>query len=181
MPTDIVPNLSGQKTSISLLARGPIEQQALDEKRRQFDLQMDFYKKLFAGWGEQQKGVQSLVDTYNQAFNAAKQEQDLRRQQQLGLLDTTTGQRAADINTQFMNQQSSQLQGLSRLGMANTSAANTIRSGNTRERMSSLNRLADEMQQSKLSVLGQPVKYPEPGITEALITASKPQYSWPSF
>jgi hypothetical protein len=74
-------------------------------------------------------------------------------EQQLDLAKQTTGQRAADIRSAYGEQESDMMQRLARTGMANTTVAPTMQMGVARERESSLNRLADTMQQTRLGIL----------------------------
>lgn len=122
-------------------------------------------------------GLQSLVESYNTAYQTAKAKNealynqmigttekwgtnmaDFIKQQyteQMGVVGETTGQREADIRSEYAKQRASGMQGLARLGMANTTIAPTLGAGYTREEQSALNRLADEMQQTKLSTMQQ--------------------------
>lgn len=117
-------------------------------------------------------GLGGLVESYNQAYGEAKlaneqryaemlgiADEDTRRQriqhqEMLGLTKQTTGQRAADIESDYARQQASEQQRLARVGMAGTTAAPTMREGIERYKQSALNRLADEMQGTQLGVMG---------------------------
>ena len=108
-------------------------------------------------------GMQSLVEQYNRAYQQALQRSRQHYRQMLGTVEQTTGQRAADIRTAYGQQQSQMMQQLARQGMAGTTIAPTMQMGIARERESSLNRLADLMQQTKLGVMQQKqIQYPAP-------------------
>jgi hypothetical protein len=98
-------------------------------------------------------GLSSLIANYNTAYGEAKRMNESRYQQMLDIIDQTTGQRAADIRSSYGNQRASTMQNLSRLGMANTTVAPTMQMGYQREQESALNRLADDMQGTKLGVI----------------------------
>ncbi len=93
------------------------------------------------------------VSAYNEAFASANEANEARYQQLLGIADSTTGQRAKDITSDFAGQQSAAMQNLARLGLANTSGASTIRGGFGRKRNEALDRMADQMQQTKLGII----------------------------
>ena len=154
----------------------------LAEKAREFDAQMQLYRDMFAGYQQQGQGTTSLINTYNQAFNAAKVEQQGRYQSTLGALGSMTGQRESDIRSDYAKQQANALQNLNRLGMGNTTIGSTLSQGSQREQQSSLNRLTDQMVQERLGVeKAFPTVFPQSDITVATIGAMKPSFSWPSF
>lgn len=93
------------------------------------------------------------VSAYNKAFASANAANESRYQQLLGIADATTGQRAKDITSDFEGQQASAMQNLAGLGLANTSGASTIRGGFGRKKNAALDRLADQMQQTKLGII----------------------------
>ena len=98
-------------------------------------------------------GRNSNVEAFNKASASANEANEARYKQLLGIADTTTGQRAKDITADFSAQQSSAMQNLASLGLANTSGASTIRGGFGRKKNAALNRLADQMQQTKLGII----------------------------
>jgi len=104
-----------------------------------------------AGVGD---SMQQMIDNYNRAYGEAKDVNEARYQQQLGIADATTGQRMADVSSAFGRQGSDIAQRLAGLGMSNTTVAPTMQLGVERERQSALNRTADEMQQTKLGIIG---------------------------
>ena len=75
-------------------------------------------------------------------------------QQMLNLIGQTSGQREADIRQGYQEQGAGIAQQLARSGLSGTTVAPTMQLGVARERESSLNRLADEMLQTKLGVVG---------------------------
>ena len=112
-----------------------------------------------------QRAMDEMVKEYNRAYGEAATGEEQRYQQMLGIVDATTGQRAADIRSDYGEQQASSMQRLARLGMANTTVAPTRGMGYQREKQSALNRLADEMQQTKLGIIERrDPRYPEQGM-----------------
>ena len=97
-----------------------------------------------------QQGLQGLVGQYNVAYGQAREANEARYQQLLDISSQTTGQREADIRASYTGQGADIRQQLSRQGMAGTTIAPTMQMGVQREQQSSLNRLADQMQQTKL-------------------------------
>lgn len=98
-------------------------------------------------------GLSSLVQGYNQAYQQARSANEARYNQMLQLAGQTTNQRAADIRSSYGQQQAGAMQQLARTGMANTTVAPTMRMGFQREQQASLNRLADQMQQTRLGIM----------------------------
>jgi len=87
----------------------------------------------------------------------------------LGVIGETTGQRAADIRSEYAGREADIMQRLGRQGMAGTTVAPTLGMGVQREQESALNRLADLMQQRKLGVMeqmAQPMQRERLGIME---------------
>lgn len=113
-----------------------------------------------------------LVQKYNEAYQQAKAANEARYQQLLGITEQTTGQREADIR-QAYGQQGAQIgQSLARSGLAGTTAAPTMQMGVAREQESALNRLADQMQQTKLGIIERREdRYPELGMISQLAGA----------
>lgn len=103
--------------------------------------------------GEAVGGVNRLVEEYNRAFGEAKGANEARYQQLLGISDETTGQRAADIRSRAFEERSDLEQGLARTGLANTTVSPTLTAGSRRREEESLNRLADQMQGTKLGII----------------------------
>jgi len=156
--------------------------EGLDERSRQFDALMGLYRDAL---GQQQGaagGMTNLVNSYQQAFGEAQAKNLARNQQMLGMADQVTGQRAADIRSDYAKQGANVFQNLARLGMSNTTVAPTMQLGVQREQQSALNRLSDEMLGTKLGVMGQfQHAAPPPEIYTSLIQAMAPNRSWPSF
>jgi len=98
-------------------------------------------------------GLGSLVNAYNQAYTQARSANEARYNQMLQLAGQTTNQRAADIRGSYGQQQAGMMQNLARLGMANTTIAPTMKMGIQREQQASLDRLADQMQQTRLGIM----------------------------
>ena len=109
-----------------------------------------------AAWREKNRLAQANeanVAAYNKAFASANAANESRYQELLGIANATTGQRAKDITADFGSQQASAMQNLASLGLANTSGASTIRGGFGRKKNAALDRLADQMQQTKLGII----------------------------
>jgi hypothetical protein len=105
-------------------------------------------------------------------YEEAKAANEQRYQQMLGIADTTTGQRAADIRSSYAEQGAQQQQNLARLGMSGTTIAPTMQMGVQREQQSALNRLADQMQQTKLGIIERREdEYPKSDVILALTKA----------
>lgn len=98
-------------------------------------------------------GVNRLVESYNTAYGEARGANEARYQQLLGITDQTTGQRAADIRGDAESERSDLQQGLARTGLANTTVSPTLTAGVRRREQESLNRLADQMQGTKLGII----------------------------
>ena len=103
--------------------------------------------------GEAVSGVNRLVESYNTAYGEARGANEARYQQLLGITDQTTGQRAADIRREGVEERSDLQQGLARTGLANTTVSPTLTVGSKRREQESLNRLADQMQGTKLGII----------------------------
>jgi ribosome biogenesis protein Nip4 len=71
----------------------------------------------------------------------------------LGLVDSTTGQQAADIQQSYLNQASTTNQNLAKLGMSGTTVGSSLQSGINRSKSAALNALADTMSREKLAIM----------------------------
>lgn len=133
--------------------------------------QNPYYSKKAAG------GLKGLVDQYNEAYREAKQGNEQRYQQMLGIIDDTTQQRAADIRSAYGESLAGQKQQLARQGLSGSTIGATLEQGNTREREASLNRLADELQKTKLGVIERRAdEYPDRGGLTSLIAGIGGQF-----
>lgn len=138
--------------------------------------QWNWQKKLY---GEQQEATKTMagnlsgaVGGYNTAWERARAANEARYQEMLGITGETTQQRATDIRAGGVGEEANIMQQLQRQGMAGTTVAPTMRAGVRRETESSLNRLADMMQGTKLGIMERKVdKYPDPNMLTSLITA----------
>ena len=116
--------------------------------------------------------LSQLIGQYNTAFGEAKSANEARYQQLLNIANATTGQREADLRRDYGQQQANMMQGLARTGMANTTVAPTMQMGIQREQQSALNRLADQMQQTKLGIIERRTdQYPDLGALASLAGA----------
>jgi len=130
---------------------GAAMQQRLAQE--QWDWQKKIYGQQAAAARQGATGLSGMIDQYNQAYGEAKAANEQRYQQMLGIADQTTGQRMADIRGDYGQQSSDVMQRLARLGLANTTIAPTMQMGINREKHASLNRAADQMQQTKLGIM----------------------------
>jgi len=154
----------------------------LEEQQRQFGLREKFYRDIMGQQQQATGGLTGMINQYNQAFQAARAQNEAKYQQQLGAVGQTSGQQRADVISQYQGQRAGAMQNLARLGMSGTTIAPTLQSGIQREQQSALNRISDQELAAKLGIMqGFEYKYPEPGITQAAIQAMVPNYSYPSF
>lgn len=106
-----------------------------------------------AGASFQPYDMSKMVSSYNQAFAEAKAANERRYQQMLGITAKTTGQRGIDIRGDYAQREAAAMQQLARLGMSGTTIAPTLGMGFEREQSAALDRLADEMQGTKLGII----------------------------
>jgi len=138
----------------------------------QWGMQKQLYQQQLESARQGAAGLTSLVDSYNTAYTEAKAANENRYNQMLGIADQTTGQRLADVRSDYGQQQSNAMQALARLGMGNTTVGNAMRAGTEREKQSALNRVADEMQGTKLGIMERRTdSYPDQNLIVALAQA----------
>lgn len=101
---------------------------------------------------ERQTAMFGQMQTQSREAEAASQ---AKYQEMLGVAGETTGQRQADIRQDYASRAADITQQQARLGMSGTTVGTSLRGGVEREKQSSLNRLADTMQQTKLGIMGQ--------------------------
>ena len=158
-----------------------LQARSLAQQDRQWREKLEFYKDLLGKRNIQTDQLGGIVNNYNEAFAQAKAANEAKYNQALSLPDQYSGQRAADIRSQYANQRSAALQNLARTGLGNTTVGSTLTQGLAREQTSALNRLSDQVLQQKLGVMQNfEYKYPETAIPTALITALTQQPNWPS-
>jgi hypothetical protein len=132
------------------------------EYRRQQRMAEEAMKKGVAG-------LRGLVGSYNRAYRSARSANERRYQQLLDIASQTTAQREADIRADYAGKSADIRQRLARQGMAGTTIAPTMEMGVQREQQSSLNRLADMMQQTKLGIIERREdRYPDAGVVTGL-------------
>jgi hypothetical protein len=160
---------------------GPtVQQQQIDEQKREFDQKYGLYKDWMAQYNQQVGGFNNLLNQYNTAYAQANAQNEQKYNQQLGLTDQNSGQQRADVISASEKQNSDAMQNLARLGMSNTTVGSTLQQGNLRERNAALNRVADSTLQQKLGVMqGFQYKGMDPGVTQSVISAYAPKT--PSF
>lgn len=101
---------------------------------------------------QRQSAIFGQMQEQSRTAEAASQ---AKYQEMLGVAGETTGQRQADIRQDYASRAADITQQQARLGMSGTTVGTSLRGGVEREKQSSLNRLADTMQQTKLGIMGQ--------------------------
>ena len=153
-------------------AQAELAQKQQEMAREQWEWQKKQYERQ---WGAAQTGatgLTGLIGQYNKAYGEAKTANEQRYQQMLNIANQTTQQRAADIRSTYGQQGADIMQQLARQGMAGTTIAPTMQMGVGREREAALNRLADEMQGTKLGIMERRTdEYPKSDIIIALAQA----------
>ena len=158
------------------------QQRQADMQSAMFDTKMDAWNRMFQSQQEQRGGFADLMNSYNTAFAQAKAQNEQKYQQQLGLVDQTTGQQRDDVISQYQQQSANTMQRLARTGLGNTTVGDTLQQGNTRNQASALNRVSDQMLQQKLGVMqGFNYQAPDPGVVSTGIQALAPQFNYPTF
>lgn len=146
--------------------------QARQMAQEQWDWQKKMYKDQQKAAAQGASSLTALVNQYNQAYAAAKAANEQRYNEMLGIADRTTGQRMADVRSAYGERQADAMQQLARLGMGNTTVAPTMQMGIQREQESALNRVADELQGTRLGIMERRTdEYPENNVILALAQA----------
>lgn len=99
------------------------------------------------------EGIGALISQSNRQYQEAREANEQRYQQMLGITDETTQQRAADTRSSFAAKGAEIQQGLQRSGLGGSTIGATMGLGVEREQQSALNRLADQMQGTKLGIM----------------------------
>lgn len=157
-----------------------ISEEANKEKAREYNVTQQNYLQNIA---DQKAAAQTtgtaastLVNEYNKAFADAKAEYANNYQSMLGLVSSTSGQRAADIATSSQKSSASTQQSLNKLGMGNTTVGSSLQAENERSKQSSLNSLQDTMNTEKLDIMKSKKTSselaPDSSTLKALLTAS---------
>ena len=137
--------------------------------REQWAMQQKRYRQQVKGSKAGAKGLSALIGSYNKAFGRARTANEQRYQEMLGIMDQTTGQRAADIRSEGVGEQANIMQRLARQGMAGSTVGATMRAGVRRGTQSNLNRLADTMQGRRLGIMERRTDaYPQAGMITGL-------------
>jgi hypothetical protein len=159
-----------------------LEEDKLAAEQSRWQDQMNLYRTMLDQRTQQGGKVTDIANEYQRAFAEAKAANEAKYKESLGLVDKTSGQQAADVRSDYTKQRSSALQNLARSGMSGTTVGSTLSKGLGREETSALNRLADQLLQTKLGVM-QNFKYeaPDTSIPTALIQTLGQNVSWPSF
>ena len=168
--------------NVILPAHAALSQNMLMQQRQQkmaeqqWGWQRGMYEQAFKAAQEASKagatGLSGLIGQYNKAYGEARTANEQRYQQMLNIANQTTQQRATDIRSTYGQQGADIMQQLARQGMAGTTIAPTMQMGVGREREAALNRLADEMQQTKLGIMERRTdEYPKSDVLIALTQA----------
>jgi len=153
-----------------------LQEQQLAEQQRQWNERLGLYRDWLGQQKEGTGGISNLYSAYQNQFAEAQAANEAKYKAQLGLVDQTSGQQAADIRSSYGKQRSSALQNLARTGLSNTTVGSTVTQGLQREESSSLNRLADQLLGTKLGVMqGFNYQTPDTGPLQSLIAALAPQ------
>lgn len=129
-------------------------QQAKAANEQRYQQMLGASRQETTGLAEQARlGQTGLTEQARLGGERQRGELEQRYGEMLGVAEQTTGQRAADIRTAYGQQQATGMQRLARLGMGGTTIAPTMQMGVQREQQSALNRLADQMQQTKLGLM----------------------------
>ncbi len=116
-------------------------------------------------------GANRLVESYNKAYGEAKSANEARYQQLLGITDETTGQRAADIRGRGEEERADLQQSLARTGLSNTTVSPTLTVGSKRREGEALNRLADQLQGTKLGIIERRTDaFPDPAALQSSLS-----------
>ncbi len=117
------------------------------------------YQQLL-GLSDQDIGQQGARKTFSDMYalagrrgSAEMTRTDNSFQQMLNLTRANTGQRLADIRSDYGDRAADQRQQLARLGMGNTTVGNAMSQGNARDLQSSLNRASDELSGREIGLL----------------------------
>ena len=116
------------------------------------------------------KGLSTLINNYNQAYQEAKTANEARYQQALGILNANTGQRLSDIRSDAGTERSRIFQSLARNGLGASSVGNVEAAGVTRRMNEELNRTSDALATSKVGLIERRQDpYPDQGSLAELV------------
>ena len=108
--------------------------------QEQWDWQKDIYSQNQAMMAEAGEGMTGLVDQYNMSFQEAKDANESRYNDMLGIADAGQDVRSGEVNRAFAGRESDMLNRLKGIGAANTSIASTQKMGIERERQNALDK-----------------------------------------
>lgn len=139
--------------------------------QEQWDFQKRMYEQRLAAAREGAGSLSELVNQYNTAYGETRAANEQRYREMLGITEQTSGQRAADIRSDYFGRQSDIMQQLARLGMSKDIGA-TLGQGNQRAMQAELNRAADALQGTRLGIMERRTdEYPKSDIILALAQA----------
>lgn len=139
--------------------------------QEQWDWQKSRYADQQEGMAGAASGLGRLVGSFNRATGKANRANRGRFRRMLDITGRTTDQRARDIRQGGRESLATQKQQLARQGMGGTTVSQTLGEGVRRGTESNLNRLADQMQQTRLGILERRTdEAPDPNIITSLMT-----------
>jgi hypothetical protein len=138
----------------------------------QWDMQKDLLRKQIAASREGASGLQAMVGQYNTAYQEARAANEARYREMLGIADTTVDQRTADIRSAGASEKADIMQQLSRLGMAGTTVAPTLKRGVESETQKRIDRSKQQLAGMRIGVRERRTdEYPRSDIIMALAQA----------
>lgn len=139
--------------------------------QEQWDWQKQRYGEAQEGMAGAASGLGRLVGSFNRATGQARRANVGRYRRMLNIAGRTTDQRARDIRQGGRESLATQKQQLARQGMGGTTVGQTLGEGVRRGTESNLNRLADQMQQTRLGIMERRTdEYPDSNIITSLAT-----------
>jgi hypothetical protein len=118
----------------------------------QWDMQKRLMQRQIAAAGRAGEGLTGMVEQYNRAYQEAREANEARYREAVGIADTTLDQRSLDIQAAGEREKAGAMQQLARLGMGGTTIAPTMKRGIESETQSRLNRAAQEMAGMRIGV-----------------------------
>lgn len=118
----------------------------------QWQMQKDIYGRQVAGAAGVTEGLEGLVGGYNVAYSEAKEANEARYREMLGISDTLVDQRSADIQGAYRGREADMMQKLARQGLGGTTIAPTMTAGIEREKQSALDRSKQELAAQRIGV-----------------------------
>ena len=151
------------------LLQGALAKAGHNLSREQWEWQKKQHEEAQAGMAGASQGLGRLVGRFNRATGRARQANVGRYRRMLNIAGRTTDQRARDIRQGGRESLATQKQQLARQGMGGTTVGHTLGEGVRRGTESNLNRLADQMQGTRLGIMERRTdEYPDSGMITTL-------------